>query len=39
MAIPQFQELAWRFWTDSQATLLVLIYLAALVSSCDDRMC
>ena len=31
MAIPQFQELAWRFWTDSQATLLVLIYLSALV--------
>jgi hypothetical protein len=32
MAVPQFQELAWRFWTDSQATLLVLIYLSALVT-------
>ncbi len=32
MAVPQFQELAWRFWTDSQATLLVLVYLSALVS-------
>lgn len=32
MAIPEFQELAWRFWTDSQATLLALIYLSALVS-------
>src|SRR5919198_800102 len=31
MAIPEFQELAWRFWTDSQATLLVLVYLSALV--------
>ncbi|MDQ3811698.1 MAG: hypothetical protein M3336_15565 [Chloroflexota bacterium] len=32
LAVPQFQELAWRFWTDSQATLLSLAYLAALVS-------
>ncbi len=32
MAVPEFQELAWRFWTDSQATLVCLIYLAGLVS-------
>lgn len=32
MAVPEFQELAWRFWTDSQATLLTLIYLCALSS-------
>lgn len=32
MAIPEFQELAWRFWTDSQATLLCLVYLSALAS-------
>jgi hypothetical protein len=32
MAVPEFQELAWRFWTDSQATLLCLIYLSALIS-------
>jgi hypothetical protein len=32
MAVPEFQELAWRFWTDSQATLICLVYLAALVS-------
>jgi hypothetical protein len=32
LAIPEFQELAWRFWTDSQATLLALIYLSALVA-------
>jgi hypothetical protein len=32
MAVPEFQELAWRFWTDSQATLLSLIYLSALVA-------
>jgi hypothetical protein len=32
MAIPEFQELAWRFWTDSQATLVCMIYLAALAS-------
>jgi hypothetical protein len=32
MAVPEFQELAWRFWTDSQATLLALLYLSALVS-------
>jgi hypothetical protein len=32
LAVPQFQELAWRFWTDSQATLLSLLYLVALVS-------
>ena len=30
MAVPEFQELAWRFWTDSQATLLCLLYLTAL---------
>jgi len=33
MAVPEFQELAWRFWTDSQATFLSLIYLSALVAS------
>ena len=32
MAIPEFQELAWRFWTDSQATFLTLVYLSALVA-------
>lgn len=32
MAVPEFQELAWRFWTDSQATLLSLLYLTALVA-------
>jgi hypothetical protein len=32
LAVPEFQELAWRFWTDSQATLLSLMYLTALVS-------
>jgi len=32
MAIPEFQESAWRFWTDSQATLLCLVYLSALVT-------
>jgi hypothetical protein len=30
MAVPEFQELAWRFWTDSQATFVCLVYLAAL---------
>src|SRR5258708_3010658 len=32
MAVPEFQELAWRFWTDSQATFLSLVYLSALVA-------
>jgi hypothetical protein len=32
MAVPEFQELAWRFWTDSQATFLSLAYLSALVA-------
>jgi hypothetical protein len=32
MAVPEFQELAWRFWTDSQATFLCLVYLTALVA-------
>jgi hypothetical protein len=32
MAVPEFQELAWRFWTDSQATFLILVYLSALVA-------
>lgn len=32
MAVPEFQESAWRFWTDSQATLIVLVYLASLVT-------
>jgi hypothetical protein len=32
MAIPEFQELAWRFWTDSQATFLTLVYLSSLVA-------
>src|SRR5579859_3534774 len=32
MAIPEFQESAWRFWTDSQATFLSLVYLSALVA-------
>ena len=31
-AVPEFQELAWRFWTDSQATLLSLVYLSALAA-------
>src|SRR5262249_2342510 len=31
MAVPEFQELAWRFWTDSQATFLILVCLSALV--------
>src|ERR671938_1950377 len=32
MAVPEFQELAWRFWTDSQATFLSLVYLAAVAA-------
>ena len=32
MAVPEFQEDAWRFWTDSQATFLCLVYLSALVA-------
>jgi hypothetical protein len=32
MAVPEFQELAWRFWTDSQATFVCLVYLAALLA-------
>jgi hypothetical protein len=32
MAVPEFQELAWRFWTDSQAALVCLVYLTALVA-------
>jgi hypothetical protein len=32
MAVPEFQELAWRFWTDSQATFVCLVYLAALIA-------
>jgi hypothetical protein len=32
LATPEFQEIAWRFWTDSQATLLCLVYLSALVA-------
>jgi hypothetical protein len=32
MAVPEFQELAWRFWTDSQATFLSLVYLTALLA-------
>ncbi|MDQ6671459.1 MAG: hypothetical protein M3069_12040 [Chloroflexota bacterium] len=32
MAVPEFQEFAWRFWTDSQATFLSLVYLAALIA-------
>lgn len=32
MAVPEFQEDAWRFWTDSQATFLSLVYLSALVA-------
>jgi hypothetical protein len=32
MAVPEFQELAWRFWTDSQATLVCLVFLSALVA-------
>jgi Dolichyl-phosphate-mannose-protein mannosyltransferase len=32
MAVPEFQELSWRFWTDSQATLVCMIYLSALAS-------
>jgi hypothetical protein len=30
--VPEFQELAWRFWTDSQVTFLSLVYLSALVA-------
>jgi hypothetical protein len=32
MAVSEFQELAWRFWTDSQATFVCLVYLAALLA-------
>ncbi|MBV9578723.1 MAG: glycosyltransferase family 39 protein [Chloroflexi bacterium] len=32
MAVPEFQELAWRFWTDSQATFVCLVYLTALMA-------
>ena len=32
MAVPEFQEEAWRFWTDSQATFVCLVYLAALIA-------
>jgi dolichyl-phosphate-mannose-protein mannosyltransferase len=32
LAVPEFQELAWRFWTDSQATFVCLIYLSALLA-------
>ncbi|GAC1318665.1 MAG: hypothetical protein NVSMB2_13550 [Chloroflexota bacterium] len=32
MAVPEFQELAWRFWTDSQATLLCVLYLTGLAA-------
>ncbi len=32
MAVPEFQELAWRFWTDSQATFVCLVYLTALIA-------
>lgn len=31
LAAPEFQEFAWRFWSDSQATFLGMVYLAALV--------
>lgn len=31
LAIPDFQEDAWRFWLDSQATCLGALYVAALV--------
>lgn len=34
LAAPEFQESAWRFWTDSQATLLTLLYLTALLAWC-----
>ncbi len=37
LAVPELQELAWRFWTDSQATLLGLLYLAALVAFARRR--
>ena len=32
MSVPEFQEEAWRFWTDSQATFVCLVYLAALIA-------
>ncbi|HEY2592837.1 MAG TPA: phospholipid carrier-dependent glycosyltransferase, partial [Chloroflexota bacterium] len=32
MAVPEFQESAWRFWTDSQATFVCLVYLTALIA-------
>src|SRR5947209_12114738 len=32
MAVPEFQEDAGRFWTDSQATFLCLVYLSSLVA-------
>lgn len=31
LAAPEFQEFSWRFWSDSQATLLGLLYLTLLV--------
>ena len=32
MGVPEFQELAWRFWTDSQATFVCLVFLSALLA-------
>lgn len=31
LAAPEFQEFAWRFWSDSQATFLALAYLSLLL--------
>lgn len=31
LAVPEFQESAWRFWADSQATALALVYLTCLI--------
>jgi 4-amino-4-deoxy-L-arabinose transferase-like glycosyltransferase len=32
LAMPEFQEVAWRFWSDSQAVLLGLIFLGAVLT-------
>ena len=38
MAVPEFQESAWRFWTDSQSDASsALVYLSALVSLARRR--
>lgn len=32
LAVPEFQESAWRNWPDSQATLLIVLYTASLLA-------